>query len=179
MNKLHKYLDEASKAYYQGNPIINDLVFDILADSCGYNKVGSQIHGRKAKHAYQMYSLQKWYSDEGRENPLKDEQVTTSIKLDGAAISLLYLHGNLAMAITRGDGVEGQLITDKMYEFGNLVPLKINSNHKLQITGEIAAPKHIENARNYAAGSLNLKDLAEFRTRAIQFFCLSNKSTGK
>ena len=170
MNKLHKYLDEASKAYYQGNPIINDLVFDILADSCGYNKVGAQIHGRKAKHAYQMYSLQKWYSDEGRENPLKDEQVTTSIKLDGAAISLLYLHGNLAMAITRGDGVEGQLITDKMYEFGNLVPLKINSNHKLQITGEIAAPKHIENARNYAAGSLNLKDLAEFRTRAIQFF---------
>ncbi|NBT06097.1 MAG: hypothetical protein EBS54_04975 [Betaproteobacteria bacterium] len=102
MNKLHKYLDEASKAYYQGNPIINDLVFDILADSCGYNKVGAQIHGRKAKHAYQMYSLQKWYSDEGRENPLKDEQVTTSIKLDGAAISLLYLHGNLAMAITRG-----------------------------------------------------------------------------
>jgi DNA ligase (NAD+) len=74
------------------------------------------------------------------------------------------------MAITRGDGVEGQLITDKMYEFGNLVPLKIKSNHKIQITGEIVAPKHIENARNYAAGSLNLKDLAEFRTRAIQFF---------
>jgi len=170
MNKLHKYLDEASQAYYAGNPIINDLAFDVLADSCGYNKVGAQVHGRKAKHAYQMYSLQKWYEDEGRENPLKDEQVTSSIKLDGAAISLLYLHGNLAMAITRGDGVEGQLITDKMYEFGNLVPLKINTNRKLQITGEIVAPKHIENARNYAAGSLNLKDLAEFRTRAIQFF---------
>lgn len=170
MNKLHKYLDQASEAYYQGNPIINDLAFDILADSCGYNKIGAQVHGRKAKHAYQMYSLQKWYEDEGRESPLKDEEVTSSIKLDGAAISLLYLHGDLAMAITRGDGVEGQLITDKMYEFGNLVPLKIKSNHKIQITGEIVAPKHIENARNYAAGSLNLKDLAEFRTRAIQFF---------
>ena len=170
MNKLHKYLDEASKAYYAGNPIINDLAFDILADSCDYNKIGTTVHGRKAKHAYQMYSLQKWYEDEGRETPLKDEQITTSIKLDGAAISLLYLHGDLAMAVTRGDGVEGQLITDKIYEFGNLVPLKINSNHKIQITGEIVAPKHIENARNYAAGSLNLKDLAEFRTRAIQFF---------
>jgi len=170
MNKLHKYLDEASKAYYAGNPIINDLAFDILADSCDYSKVGAQVHGRKAKHTYQMYSLQKWYEDEGRDSPLKDEQITSSIKLDGAAISLLYLHGDLAMAVTRGDGVEGQLITDKIYEFGNLVPLKINSNHKLQITGEIVAPKHIENARNYAAGSLNLKDLAEFRTRAIQFF---------
>lgn len=170
MNKLHKYLDEASKAYYAGNPIINDLAFDILADSCDYNKIGTTVHGRKAKHAYQMYSLQKWYEDEGRESPLKDEQITTSIKLDGAAISLLYLHGDLAMAVTRGDGVEGQLITDKIYEFGNLVPLKINNNHKIQITGEIVAPKHIENARNYAAGSLNLKDLAEFRTRAIQFF---------
>ena len=170
MNKLHKFLDKASEAYYQGNPILSDLAFDILADSCGYNKVGAQVHSHKAKHAYQMYSLQKWYEDEDRENPLKDEEVTSSIKLDGAAISLLYLHGNLAMAITRGDGVEGQLITDKMYEFGNLVPLKINSNQKLQITGEIVAPKHIENARNYAAGSLNLKDLAEFRTRAIQFF---------
>ena len=181
MNKLHKYLDEASKAYYAGNPIINDLAFDILADSCDYNKIGTTVHGRKAKHAYQMYSLQKWYEDEGRESPLKDEQITTSIKLDGAAISLLYLHGDLAMAVTRGDGVEGQLITDKIYEFGNLVPLKINSNHKIQITGEIVAPKHIENARNYAAGSLNLKDLAEFRTRAIQFFAyqispLVNKS---
>lgn len=170
MNKLHKYLDQASKAYYAGNPIINDLAFDILADSCNYNKIGAQVHGRKAKHAYQMYSLQKWYEDEGRESPLKNEQFTSSIKLDGAAISLLYLHGYLAMAVTRGDGIEGQLITDKVYEFGNLVPLKINSNLKLQITGEIVAPKHIENARNYAAGSLNLKDLAEFRTRAIQFF---------
>jgi len=170
MNKLHKYLDQASEAYYAGNPIINDLAFDILADSCNYNKIGAQVHGRKAKHAYQMYSLQKWYEDEGRESPLKNEQFTSSIKLDGAAISLLYLHGYLAMAVTRGDGIEGQLITDKVYEFGNLVPLKINSNLKLQITGEIVAPKHIENARNYAAGSLNLKDLAEFRTRAIQFF---------
>lgn len=170
MNKLHKYLDEASAAYYSGNPIINDLVFDILSDSCDYTKVGAQTHGRKASHTYQMYSLQKWYEDQGKQNPLSNEQVTTTVKLDGAAISLLYLHGSLAMAITRGDGIEGQLITDKIYEFGNLVPLKIPSNHKLQITGEVVAPKYIENARNYAAGSLNLKDLAEFRTRALQFF---------
>jgi DNA ligase (NAD+) len=39
-----------------------------------------------------------------------------------------------------------------------------------QITGEIVAPINIENARNYAAGALNLKDVAEFRSRALSFF---------
>lgn len=170
MNKLHSFLDQASQAYYAGTPIISDQVFDQLADSCGYNALGAKASGKKAKHLYQMYSLLKYYEDEGKPDPLAYEAVTTSIKLDGAAISLLYMGGMLVQALTRGDGIEGQLITDKMFEFGNLVPLQIAHTGTIQITGEIVAPKHIENARNYAAGSLNLKDLAEFRTRAIQFF---------
>ena len=40
----------------------------------------------------------------------------------------------------------------------------------VKVTGEIVAPSHIENARNYAAGSLNLKDSSEFSTRALSFF---------
>ena len=171
MNKLHKFLDTASQAYYAGTPIISDQVFDQLADSCGYNKLGAATHGRKAKHLYQMYSLQKYYEDEGKSDPLAGLDVTTSIKLDGAAISLLYVDGVLVQALTRGDGIEGQVITDKMYEHGNLVPLRINlGNVTVQITGEIVAPLHVENSRNYAAGSLNLKDLNEFKTRAIEFF---------
>ena len=171
MNKLYKFLDSASQAYYAGTPIINDQVFDSLADSCGYNKVGAPAHGNKAKHTYPMYSLQKYYEDEGKSDPLAGLDVTTSIKLDGAAISLLYVDGILVQALTRGDGVEGQLITDKMYEHGNLVPLRINlGNVTVQVTGEIVAPLHVENSRNYAAGSLNLKDLDEFKTRAIEFF---------
>jgi NAD-dependent DNA ligase len=171
MNKLYKFLDSASQAYYAGTPIINDQVFDSLADSCGYNKVGAPAHGNKAKHTYPMYSLQKYYEDEGKSDPLAGLDVTTSIKLDGAAISLLYVDGVLVQALTRGDGVEGQVITDKMYEHGNLVPLRINlDNVTVQVTGEIVAPLHVENSRNYAAGSLNLKDLDEFKTRAIEFF---------
>jgi DNA ligase (NAD+) len=171
MNKLYKFLDSASQAYYAGTPIINDQVFDSLADSCGYNKVGAPAHGNKAKHTYPMYSLQKYYEDEGKSDPLAGLDVTTSIKLDGAAISLLYVDGVLVQALTRGDGVEGQVITDKMYEHGNLVPLRINlGNVTVQVTGEIVAPLHVENSRNYAAGSLNLKDLDEFKTRAIEFF---------
>jgi NAD-dependent DNA ligase len=170
MNKLYKFLDTASQAYYAGSPIISDQVFDRLADSCGYNKLGAMPSGNKAKHMFPMYSLQKFYDDEGKADPLSGKDVTTSIKLDGAAISLLYVDGHLTQALTRGDGTEGQIITDKIFEHGNLVPLKIKMHGPLQITGEIVAPKHIENARNYAAGSLNLKDLAEFRTRALEFF---------
>ena len=170
MNKLHKFLDQASQAYYAGTPTISDQVFDQLADSCGYNKIGAVAHGKKAKHLYPMYSLQKFYEDEGKNDPLAGLDITTSIKLDGAAISLLYVNGVLVQALTRGDGVEGQVITDKMYEHGSLVPLNIDLTNTIQVTGEIVAPLHVENSRNYAAGSLNLKDLNEFKTRAIEFF---------
>ena len=52
----------------------------------------------------------------------------------------------------------------------SLVLHRIEHLGTIQITGEIVAPSHVENSRNYAAGALNLKDLAEFKTRAISFF---------
>lgn len=169
MNKIEQFLDSASKAYYAGSPIISDEQFDRLADSVGYNAVGAKQHENKEKHLYQMYSLQKYYEDEGT-RPLEGiRSIATSIKLDGAAISLLYVDGVLVRGLTRGDGVEGQLITDKLLAT-NLVPHKIPVTGVVQITGEIVAPINIENSRNYAAGSLNLKDINEFKTRALSFF---------
>ena len=41
MKTLEQYLDNCSASYYAGNPVITDEVFDALADSIGYNKVGS------------------------------------------------------------------------------------------------------------------------------------------
>jgi DNA ligase (NAD+) len=169
MNKITQFLDSASKAYYAGSPIISDEQFDRLADSHGYNAVGSPQHSNKAKHLYQMYSLQKYYEDEGVQPLQGIRSLATSVKLDGAAISLLYVDGNLVRGLTRGDGVEGQLITDKLLAT-NIVPHTIPHQGVLQVTGEFVAPLNIENARNYAAGSLNLKDVAEFKTRALSFF---------
>jgi DNA ligase (NAD+) len=170
MNKTEQFLDSASKAYYGGSPFITDEQFDRLADSTGYNSVGARQHTNKEKHLYQMYSLQKYYEDEGINKPLEGiKSIASSIKLDGAAISLLYVDGFLVRALTRGDGVEGQLITDKLLA-SSLVPKEINHRGVLQVTGEIVAPINIENSRNYAAGSLNLKDVAEFKTRALSFF---------
>lgn len=170
MNKLKQFLDLASKHYYDGWPIITDKQFDSLAELVGYGQVGSAPAENKARHFKQMFSLQKYYEDEGMTNPLEDvEEVSMSPKLDGAAISLLYVNGELVQALTRGDGVEGQLITDKMLAT-TLVPHNIEHMGTIQITGEIVAPSHVENSRNYAAGALNLKDLSEFKTRAISFF---------
>ena len=169
MNKIEQYLNLASRAYYAGTPIIPDDVFDRLADSIGYNKVGAKQHENIFKHYYRMYSLDKYYEDEGVA-PLQEHKVTCTPKLDGAAISLLYIDGSLVRALTRGDGIEGTDITDKMYARKDLVPLTNPHGGIHQVIGEIAAPKHIPNARNYAAGALNLKDLEEFKLRAVNFF---------
>jgi DNA ligase (NAD+) len=117
-----------------------------------------------------MYSLQKFYEDEGKANPLSGESdVSFSVKLDGAALSLLYIDGKFTRALTRGDGIEGTDITNK-FTGSKLIPQELHYNGVLQVTGEIAAPSHVPNARNYAAGALNLKDPSEFATRAVEFF---------
>ena len=67
------------------------------------------------------------------------------------------------------DGIHGKDITDKMQQ---KVPIWIHgkpAQEVVQITGELVAPKTIPNARNYAAGALNLKDLDEFMSRNVSF----------
>ena len=172
MNKITEFLNNAARHYYNGTPIISDAQFDQLADAVGYNAVGAKQHENTEKHFYKMYSLQKYYEDEQTKSPLdgyKDVAVTP--KIDGAALSILYVDGQLVRVLTRGDGEEGRLVTDKFLAT-KLIPHHIS--HKLgkvvQITGEIAAPKNVENSRNYAAGSLNLNSIEEFKTRAVSFF---------
>jgi len=151
------FLDEAAKAYYEGNPIIEDSLFDSMAEKSGYKKVG--YNGTvEDKHYLRLYSLNKIYD-------IKDVPFTNYIdtpKLDGLAISLLYVDGKLEKAITRGDGIVGKVITDKI---ALLVPNTIYANGEVFITGEVVALSSIENSRNYASGSCNLKDLEEFKNR--------------
>lgn len=170
MQNIKQYLDDCSEAYYNGNPIITDAVFDALADACGYNTVGAKQHEDVEKHYFQMYSLQKFYEGEDMKKPLEGiKDIAHSLKLDGAAIDILYIDGKLSRVLTRGDGIEGKVVTDKFIN-SIFIPQSIKQMGIVQVTGELMAPKHIENARNYAAGSLNLKDVSEFRTRALEFF---------
>lgn len=170
MNKTKQFLDEASIAYYAGSPIISDEVFDRLAESSGYADVGAKQHEHLHKHYHRMYSLDKFYEDEGAAPLAEYKDKTCTPKLDGAAGSLLYAEGMLILALTRGDGIEGTDITAKMYARKDLVPLTVERKGIFQVIGEFVAPKEVPNSRNYAAGSLNLKDLEEFKTRAISFY---------
>lgn len=155
-------LKRAWSAYAKGNPFMSDAEFDALASSYGFDTFEEGEPEKKAKHAYRMYSLQKVFDEEP--SPIEGMQVT-SPKLDGAAISLYYgKNGVLVQGITRGDGIEGEDITDKVYLLPN-VPRKIDLQN-VQISGEIVVPKDIENARNYASGALHLKSANEFKQRA-------------
>lgn len=163
---MKAFLDYASAKYYAGEPIISDEEFDKLAEYHGYESVGAPVVGDRIAHAFPMWSLQKCYDDEPLIN-LEGEVVVTP-KLDGAAIALYYVEGRLSLALTRGDGKEGLDITEKM---ATIVPTRLEPHPPsfIQVTGEIVAPKTIENARNYAAGALNLKSVEEFTSRDLTF----------
>ena len=163
---MKTFLAYAAAKYYAGEPIITDVEFDRLAKQYNYEDVGAAVDiSRAVPHAYRMYSLKKCFVGE----PIIElpGEVVETPKLDGAAVSLLYIDGKLVLALTRGDGKAGLDITDKMR---TLVP---NHLHvvldTVQITGEVMAKKTIPNARNYAAGALNLKDIEEFKTRDLVF----------
>jgi len=163
------FLDEASKAYYEGNPIIADSLFDSMAEKSGYEKVG--YNGvAEGKHLYQLYSLDKVYDI--NDVPFAKDNRIESPKLDGLAASLRYDNGKLVLALTRGDGVTGKDITEKL---GYLVDKELALfsvdfsdeflNKSIQVYGEVVAFRTIPNARNYASGACNLKSIDEFKTR--------------
>ena len=159
---MENLLDRASETYYLGNPIMSDASFDILSAHFNYNMVGHQITGG-LPHYEQMFSLQKFFDLE--EAPSRDKYIETP-KLDGAAISVLYIDGEYSLALSRGDGITGQDITSNV---ALLVPPTIIQQGIIQITGEVLLPSSFTNSRNLAAGSLNLKNLEEFATRPLVF----------
>ena len=167
MNKT-EYLELCNQKYAEGNPILPDEVYDRLVENTELeSKVGYDVTEERFKHPFPMYSLQKVFIGEDKEPDWDTEQPhIMTAKLDGAAVSITYIDGIFHQALTRGDGRAGLDITDKIK---SLVPNEIWSKGIKQITGEIVAPKTIPNARNYASGALNLKDLQEFKSRDITF----------
>jgi len=160
---MKNLLDRASEAYYAGNPFMSDAEFDILSSHFDYNMVGHKVTGGLS-HYYPLYSLQKIF--DLNEAPINIDLCVITPKLDGAAISVLYVNGQYSLALTRGDGKIGQDITKNV---SHLVPNKLGGGGIIQITGEVLAPKAITNSRNYASGALQLKDFEEFKTRDLRF----------
>jgi DNA ligase (NAD+) len=170
MSYLKDFLRECQVAYYKGNPIISDDQYDLLEDLCNEEMPIGGESGR-IKHKYPLYSLKKQYKDEHVIDNTAIYYVTP--KLDGAAVAISYFNKTLMSVVTRGNGEYGEDITH-LFTLDNCkklqIPNEIEKEEYYQVIGEIVAPKYIPNARNYAAGALNLKDSNEFWTREITFF---------
>jgi DNA ligase (NAD+) len=160
---MKDFLDYASEMYYTGKPIMTDAEFDVLVAHFDYKGVGHKITDG-IKHFHRMYSLQNYW--DLQEVPLELSSCIPSPKLDGAAISILYVKGRLSLALTRGDGIQGRNITDKVM---TLVPETISAHGIVQVNGEVVCHKEVKNARNVAAGALNLKSIEEFKSRNLDF----------
>lgn len=169
---MKEFLDYASDMYYKGTPIMSDAEFDVLWAHYGNSDVGHKVTDG-ILHYYRMYSLQKYF--DLAETPVLTDYVNTP-KLDGAAVSLLYVNNKLTLALTRGDGIRGRDITDKL---SLIVPAEISlpTGQIYQITGEVVCPSSIPNARNVASGALNLKDILEFMSRPLSFVAYDIQGT--
>ncbi|TDO83215.1 DNA ligase (NAD+) [Flavobacterium chryseum] len=153
-------------------------------------------------HQYRMYSLDNSYSKEdlvdweARVQRVLGNvalQYTCELKYDGASISITYENGKLVKAVTRGDGFQGDEVTNNIKTIKS-VPLQLKGNYpdKFDIRGEIILPyKGFEkmnqelieigetpysNPRNTASGSLKLQDSAEVAKRPLE--CLLYFVTG-
>jgi DNA ligase (NAD+) len=125
-NKI-KHLEEEiikhKKLYYSGKSEISDEEYDSLEgelQSLDPNNavlliVGSDsFSGKKIKHSTKMLSLQKTYKVEDLENWIDSKEAISTFKYDGSSCSLIYKNGKLHLGKSRGNGVEGENITDKV-----------------------------------------------------------------
>ena len=153
-------------------------------------------------HDQRMYSLSNSYSKEELEEwetrirKVVDGklQYVCELKYDGASISLTYKNGTLDRAVTRGDGFQGDDVTNNVRTIRS-VPLKLKGSfpEKFDIRGEIVLPyegfakmnaervdigeEPYANPRNTASGSLKLQDSAEVSRRPLE--CLLYSIVGE
>lgn len=166
---LRKELHEHNRRYYVLNqPIISDQQFDFmmhelqelearhpeLADpNSPTQRVGSDLNQqfKQVTHKYPMLSLantynaddvREWYNQVTKGLDGQPFEVCCEMKYDGLSISLTYEHGKLIRAVTRGDGVQGDDVTNNVRTI-NSIPLQLSGDNYMdsfEIRGEILLP---------------------------------------
>lgn len=210
-NLLHKH----NYNYYVLNaPEISDYEFDMLLkeleelesrhpESFDPNsptrRVGSDLQQgfTQVKHIYPMLSLANTYSIDDVDSWVKrvDQGLmgqkavfAGELKFDGTGISLIYEHGRLVRAVTRGDGEVGDVVTDNVRTIKS-IPLQLQGTgwpDFFEIRGEIVLPwaaferlnaereaagePLFANPRNAAAGTLKMQNAAEVARRGLDAY---------
>lgn len=166
---LRKELHEHNRRYYVLNqPIISDQQFDFmmhelqelearhpeLADpNSPTQRVGSDLNQqfKQVAHKFPMLSLantynaddvREWYNQVTKGLDGQPFEVCCEMKYDGLSISLTYEHGKLIRAVTRGDGVQGDDVTNNVRTI-NSIPLQLSGDNYMdsfEIRGEILLP---------------------------------------
>lgn len=181
---LYYVLDQPEISDYEYDKLMQELIdleakFPDMADvNSPTQKVGGTILAEfeRVRHETEMYSLNNAFSyedlvlfDERVKKSLVNYEYDVEYKIDGLAMSLLYEDGQFVQAITRGDGVFGEDVSNNIRTIKSL-PLKIDYPHKLELRGEVIINKSdfdkinkerasneealFVNARNAAAGSV-------------------------
>ncbi len=213
--QLRSELDRHNRLYYvDNNPEISDReYYDMMhqleqleREHPEYDdpysptrRVGSDITKgfTQEAHIYPMLSLSNTYSIEEVDAWVKrtddalsgqTTEIIGEMKFDGTGISLIYEHGRLVRAVTRGDGEKGDVVTDNIMTIRS-IPLQLSGSgwpDKFEIRGEIVLPwKAFErlnrerafneeplfaNPRNAAAGTLKLQNSAEVARRGLDAY---------
>ena len=213
--QLRSELDRHNRLYYvDNNPEISDREYDDMMRQLEQlerehpeyddpysptRRVGSDITKgfTQEAHIYPMLSLSNTYSIEEVDAWVKrtddalsgqTTEIIGEMKFDGTGISLIYEHGRLVRAVTRGDGEKGDVVTDNIMTIRS-IPLQLSGSgwpDKFEIRGEIVLPwKAFErlnrerafneeplfaNPRNAAAGTLKLQNSAEVARRGLDAY---------
>ncbi|WP_443650807.1 NAD-dependent DNA ligase LigA [Blautia sp.] len=204
MKELGEKLREASRAYYQEDrEIMSNVEYDalydtlraleketgiVLADSptvnVGYEAV-EQLP--KEEHERPMLSLDKTKEREALREFIGEHPTLLSWKLDGLTIVLIYENGELIKAVTRGNGIVGEVITNNARVFKN-IPLKISFKGRLVLRGEAIitysdfekinetigdADAKYKNPRNLCSGSVRQLNNEITAKRNVRFYAFS------
>ncbi len=214
INDLRDKLHRHNYLYYvKDNPEISDFEFDQLLNelvllekeypqffdlNSPTRRVGSSLSNsfETYNHKYRMYSLENSYSkqdilkwNERLEKNLSQKNLSFSceLKLDGVSVSLSYEKGFLKRGLTRGDGIQGDDVTENIKTI-NSIPLKLNSHvdYDFEIRGEVIIEKKdfekmnqirerngdakYMNPRNTASGSIKLINSLEVKKRPLKCY---------
>ncbi len=199
MEELVAILNDASRQYYQfDKEIMSNQEYDKLYDelvaleketgitlstsptvNVGYEVVSNLP---KERHPSPMLSLDKTKDVQELKAWLGDKEGLLSWKLDGLTVVLTYENGTLAKAVTRGDGVIGEVITANARVFEN-IPLKIPYSGQTVIRGEavisyadfekINEAATYKNPRNLCSGSVRQLNNEITAQRHVKFFAFS------
>ena len=164
------------------------------------SSVGSKVSSKfkKVKHKVPMLSLDNAFEETDLDkfyiriqkllNATNDIEFVGEPKVDGLSLSINYVDGKLLNAVTRGDGNEGEDVTQNVLTI-NDIPKTIPENHEVEIRGEVYMDKNdflelnkiqlannqkvFANPRNAAAGSLRQLDSSITKQRPLKFFAYS------